>query len=115
MTSTKESAIVADNASDAYIEDACDMSNSRFHKYYIEYKKQDKVGSERWNNMWREKQCSILDIIYWTFDDWRFNYNMRELKQEFIQLYGKEQLPISQFKIGIRTPQEIVRFNNHTL
>ena len=45
--------------------------------------------------MWRAKQCVINDILYWHFDDWYFKYKMKKSREEFIQLYGEDNLPIS--------------------
>jgi hypothetical protein len=95
MPSTKYIAIDADNANDPYIKDACNMSDPRLHKYFIEYEKQDNKCFERWSSMCRAKECFLPDLIYWTFDNWYFDYKMSAHREEFIQLYGREQLPIS--------------------
>ena len=70
-------------------------NNFRLHEYYIKYKKQDELGYKRYTEMWRAKKCFISDLLYWHFNDWYFNYKMKKSKEEFIQLYGENNLPIS--------------------
>lgn len=92
MIFTKDSAIDADNANDPYIKDP------RLHKYFIEYEKQDNKCFERWSSVWMTKECFLPYLIYWEFDNWYFDYKMSAHRVEFIQLYGKEQLPISKIR-----------------
>ncbi len=85
-------------------------TNPQLHEYYIEYKKHDEIAFERW----MRKRCTLLDIIYWTFDDWRFERKMYNIREDFIKLYGKKQLPICKLK-EIEIDKRCGRANvNHT-